>query len=57
MENGRKTGVAAQSKVDLGDLGLLANFVKNCSKIPEFGIKPNAFDCIRIFMLSNVMKF
>ena len=36
---------------------LVTNFVKNCSKIPEFGIKPNAFDCISIFLLSNVMKF
>ena len=69
MEIGRKSRVAAQSKVDLGQdqnrsivITMLINRVNsrlkiNCSKIetkvPEFGIKPNAFDMIRTFMLSN----
>ena len=33
------------------------NFVNYCSNVLEFGIKPNAIESIRIFMLSNVMKF
>ena len=32
------------------------NFVYNCSKLPEFDIKPNALDSIRIFMVSNAIK-
>ena len=69
MENGRKSRVAAQSKVDslewflvtftmFGSECYTVNTLKlKLFKNTKFGIRPNAFDNIRIFMASNGLDF